>query len=247
MKVLTVYAHHNPKSFCHAILEKFSAGLADAGHRNEVVDLYAIGFDPVYSARDVPNWIDESIPSDVLEHMRLKQSLLDSARGPVSRFLLKRRLQNKDDLAIIRMLREHAPEDVTIQQEKVARAEALAFISPLYFVGFPAILKGWIGRVFTLGFAFRLRPEAWRGDIGGRVPLLNHQKALIINTTIFNEDSYRSGLGEAMKTLIDDFALRYPGIQAVEHVYFHAVHGADDATRRAYLDRAYSLGKDFAS
>jgi hypothetical protein len=24
---------------------------------------------------------------------------------------------------------------------------------------------------------------------------------------------------------------------------FHAVHGADDATRRAYLERAYSLGK----
>jgi NAD(P)H dehydrogenase (quinone) len=54
------------------------------------------------------------------------------------------------------------------QQEKVARADALAFISPVYFVGFPAILKGWIERVFTLGFAFALKPEAWRGDVSGR-------------------------------------------------------------------------------
>jgi len=47
MRVLTVYANSSPQSFCHAVLERFSAGLADAGHDNEVVDLYAIEFDPV--------------------------------------------------------------------------------------------------------------------------------------------------------------------------------------------------------
>ena len=52
MKILTVYAHQNPKSFCHAVLEKFSAGLKDAGHANDVVDLYAINFDPVLRAKD---------------------------------------------------------------------------------------------------------------------------------------------------------------------------------------------------
>jgi NAD(P)H dehydrogenase (quinone) len=247
MNVLTVYAHHNPKSFCHAVLERFGAGLADGGHSNEIVDLYAIQFDPVFRARDVPNWIDESIPEDLLDRVQLKQTILDSAGGPISRFLVKRRIRDEDDLAIIRMLREHGPADVAAQQKKVARADALAFVSPLYFVGFPAILKGWIERVFTLGFAFGLKPEAWRGDIGGRVPLLSHKKALIINTTIFNEEAYRSRLGEAMKTLIDDFAFTYPGIQKVEHVYFYAVHGADDATRQGYLERAYSLGREFAN
>jgi NAD(P)H dehydrogenase (quinone) len=50
------------------------------------------------------------------------------------------------------------------------------------------------------------------------VPLLKHEKALIINTTLFNEEAYQSlGLEEAMKRLIDDWALRYPGIQKVEH------------------------------
>jgi hypothetical protein len=37
---------------------------------------------------------------------------------------------------------------------------------------------------------------------------------------------------------------RAPGKQ-VERVYFYAVHGADEATRRSYLDRAYALGREF--
>jgi hypothetical protein len=48
-----------------------------------------------------------------------------------------------------------------------------------------------------------------------------------------------------MKVSIDAFALRYPGVQSFEHTYFHAVHGADDATRQAYWERAYALGRGF--
>ena len=42
MNILTIYANPNPRSFCHAILEHFTEGLNDAGHTNEVVDLYAM-------------------------------------------------------------------------------------------------------------------------------------------------------------------------------------------------------------
>ncbi len=75
MNVLTIYAHHNPHSFCHAVLERFTAGLRDGGHSNEVVDLYAIGFDPVMHDRDEANWIDNSVPDDVLEQMSLKERI----------------------------------------------------------------------------------------------------------------------------------------------------------------------------
>ncbi len=68
---------------------------------------------------------------------------------------------------------------------------------------------------------------------------------MIIQTTIWNEESYEAGLKAAMKLLIDEYALRYPGIKRIEHEYFHAVHGADEDTRRAYLDCAYRLGRDF--
>jgi NAD(P)H dehydrogenase (quinone) len=248
MRVLTIYAHHNPRSFCHAILTRFTDGLIDAGHTSEVVDLHAIGFDPVLTERDAPDWIDDSVPDDVLTHMHVKDSMLEATNDhPLRRLMLKRWMRGKDERGMVRAIHaKGAPRDVQIQQEKVSAADALAFVAPVYFVGFPAILKGWIERVFSLDFAFALEPEAWRGDIRGRMPLLKHEKALIMSTTIFDERSYEAELGSAMKTLIDDFALRYPGIRSVEHVYFYAVYGADDETRRRYLDRAYSLGRDFA-
>jgi NAD(P)H dehydrogenase (quinone) len=245
MKVLTIYAHHNPRSFCHTLLERFSEGLRDAGHTNEVVDQYAIRFNPVFHDRDGPDWIDDSVPDDVLEHMHVKRSLVEGARNPLRRLMIKQWIGDRGDREIVRRLRAlGAPHDVAEQQAKVAQADALAFVAPVYFVGFPAILKGWIERVFSLGFAFGMTAEAWRG-VAGRIPLLTHEKALIIQTTLWNEESYEAGLKAAMKVLMDEYALHYPGIKRIEHEYFHAVHGAVDATRRAYLDRAYRLGREF--
>lgn len=246
MKVLTIYAHHNPRSFCHAILERFTQGLQDGGHTSEVVDLHAIGFDPVLHDRDMPSWVDDSVPDDVLERWDIKTSLLERAGNPLRRLLVKRWMGNRNARDVVRRIRGlGSPRDVVVQQAKVASADALAFIAPVYFVGFPAILKGWIERVFTLGFAFGLSPEGWRGDVGGRIPLLRHEKALIMQSTIFDERTYQAGLKDAMAALIDEYGLRYPGIKQVQHEYFYAVHGADEATRRGYLDRAYRLGREF--
>jgi NAD(P)H dehydrogenase (quinone) len=246
MRVLTIYAHHNRRSFCHALLERFTEGLREAGHTNEIVDLHAIGFDAVLRDRDTPSWIDEGMPDDVLEHWNVKASLVEQARNPLRKWQVKRWIGDRDARGILRRLRGlGSPRDVVEQQTKVAQADALAFIAPVYFVGFPAILKGWIERVFTLGFAFGLTAEGWRGDIGGRIPLLRHEKALIMQPTIFNERAYQAGLKDAMAALIDEYGLRYPGIKRVEHEYFYAVHGADDATRRGYLDRARTLGREF--
>jgi NAD(P)H dehydrogenase (quinone) len=246
MNVLTVFAHPSSQSFCHAVLDRFDAGLRDAGHTNEIVDLYAIGFDPVLRERDSPNWMDDRAPDEILESMHLRERLLEGARGPIKRFAMKRLLGERDTRGIIRLLQErHRPKDVLAQQDKVVRAQALAFIAPVYFVGFPAMLKGWIERVFTLGFAYGLTAEGWKGDISGRVPLMRHDKALIIQTTIFDERAYQAGLRDAMTLLMDEFALKYPGIKQVEHVFFYAVHGADEVTRRDYLERAYALGRQF--
>jgi NAD(P)H dehydrogenase (quinone) len=246
MKVLTVYAHHNPRSFCHAILDRFTEGLRDAGHTSDIVDLHAIGFNPVYHDRDGPDWVDDSVPDDVLGHWKVKESMTAAARGPWRRMLVRRWMRGCDDRELVRKL--HAlgpPKDVAEQQARVARADALAFVAPVYFVGFPAILKGWIERVFSLGFAFGMTPQAWRGELAGRLPLLKHEKALIMQTTIWDEASYDAGLKSAMALLVDEYALRFPGIKRVEHEYFHAVHGADDAKRLRYLERAYRLGHDF--
>jgi NAD(P)H dehydrogenase (quinone) len=247
VKVLTISAHHNPHSLCHALLERFDAGLREAGLRHEIVDLHAIGFDPVLRAADGPNWIDDSVPDDVLAHMRVRESLMRQARGPLRRLLLRRWIGASDARGLVRKVRARGgPADVAEQQRKVAQADALVFVAPTYFVGFPAILKGWIERVFTLGFAFGLTARAWRGDINGRLPLLNHRKALILTTTLFDEASYADGLGDAMRRLVDEFALRYPGIRQVQREVFYAVYGADEEAIRRHLERAYLLGLHFS-
>lgn len=177
MNVLTVFAHPGSRSFCHAVLERFDAGLRAAGHTNEVVDLYAIGFDPVLRPGDTPSWLTESIPDDMLDRMHLRETLLEEAGGPLRRFALQRVLGARDARGIIRLLRErYQSKDVLQQQEKVARADALAFVAPVHFLSFPAILKGWLDRVWTPGFAYDLTPEAWRGDINGRRPRLTHRR-----------------------------------------------------------------------
>ena len=241
MKVLTVYANPNPRSFCHAVLEEFSRGLYDAGHTNEVVDLYAIRFNPVLRLWDFASWIDETTPMEYLKGM------IQSSTSRFVWLVAEGWLRNREMSDIARLARLFKPRDVRNQQKKVAAAEALVIIAPVWFVGFPAILKGWIERVFTYGFAFSFKPEGWQGEMAGRIPLFKHKKALIISTTMFNEKAYQGGLGEAMKRLIDDFGFRYPGIRNVEHTYFYAVSSVDAVTRGNYLQRAYCLGKEFAN
>ena len=71
MKVLTVFANPSPKSFCHAILRQFTKGLEDAGHTSEVVDLYAIRFNPVFRTQDFASYVHESMPREILDEMNL--------------------------------------------------------------------------------------------------------------------------------------------------------------------------------
>jgi NAD(P)H dehydrogenase (quinone) len=245
MKVLTVIANPNPKSFCHALLERFVAGLEAGSHASETIDLYAERFDPVFRAGDFNSYVHESMPLDVLEGMNLRQRALDAAGGPFRRFLLSRMLANKDPRTLARLAWEHRPKDVRMYQEKLAGADGLAFVAPVFWLGLPAILKGWFERVFTYGNAYALTPEGWAGNIRGRVGLLRHEKALVMSTTLFSEEDYKAGLEEPIRKVVDDFGLRYPGIKQVEHVYFYRVGVVDDATRRAYLSRAFDLGRTY--
>ena len=47
MKVLIIYAHPDPESFNHAILEQIKRGLKTGNHEVKIIDLYAENFNPV--------------------------------------------------------------------------------------------------------------------------------------------------------------------------------------------------------
>ncbi|MFZ2176646.1 MAG: NAD(P)H-dependent oxidoreductase [Rhodococcus sp. (in: high G+C Gram-positive bacteria)] len=243
MKVLTIYAHNDPQSFCHSVLERFTEGLRDAGHHSEVVDLHAINFDPVLRDRDSASYISPDIPADILARMDLRGRVLNSCRWPGQRWLAQRALRGKSPSEIAALIRSRMPKDVLAQQAKVADADALAFIAPIHFCNFPSILKGWIDRVWTLDFAFGLTEAGWYGDVDGRIPLLHHRRALIMTSTIFDKNAYDAGIRDSISKVLDEWTFRYPGIEDVEHVYFYAATAADTGLVKQYLDQAYDLGR----
>jgi NAD(P)H dehydrogenase (quinone) len=96
MRVLTVYAHPNPQSFCHALLERFTQGLDDAGHESEIVDLYAIKFDPVFGRGDYSFFAHESVPPELFDETEVRESMVAASGGPIRRKVAKRWLRYKD-------------------------------------------------------------------------------------------------------------------------------------------------------
>ena len=60
MNVLVIFDHPRRDSFCGAVLDNLIEGLGAAGHRAEVADLRAEGFDPRLAPADEPDWNDAS-------------------------------------------------------------------------------------------------------------------------------------------------------------------------------------------
>lgn len=70
MHVLVVYAHPNPQSFNHAIMESFISGIKEAGHTYEISDLYADGFNPVFNIADFSQFTGKEMPKEVLAEQK---------------------------------------------------------------------------------------------------------------------------------------------------------------------------------
>jgi NAD(P)H dehydrogenase (quinone) len=210
-----------------------------------VIDLYKTKFNPVYQSRDFSFFVDEELPQDILEQMDLKGLIVKLAGGPVKRLIAKWWLKNKTNQDIINLIKSQRPKDILAQQKKVAEADVLVFITQVFWMHFPALVKGWMERVLTYGFAYKLNDKGWRGDPDGRIPLLKIKNAIIMHPTFFNEQVYREkGFKAAMEKTIDDWSLKYPGIEKVDHIYFHSILSVSQETRKKYLEIAYLKGKD---
>jgi len=245
MKVLIIFAHPNPRSFTKAILDNFVKGIKEAGHQYEIVDLYKIKFNPIFQDMDFSFFVDEDIPEDLFRQMDLRSMIIELAGGPVKRFIAKRYIKNKSDKDLIKLINSQKPKDVLLQQKKVAEADVLVFITQVFWMHFPALVKGWMERVLTYGFAYKLNEKGWKGDPDGRIPLLKIKKAIIMHPTFFNEQVYREkGFKAAMEKTIDDWSLKYPGIEYVDHIYFHSILSVSQETRKKYLEIAYLKGKE---
>ena len=118
MRVLVVYAHPNPRSFCHAVLERVTSGLQVGGHTGEVIDLHAVGFDPVFRDRDYNQFMHASLPDDLVEQPDFRQALVARAGGPVRRAVAKQWMRGKTNRQVVQALGRRTPRDIRSHQEK---------------------------------------------------------------------------------------------------------------------------------
>ena len=245
MKVLIIYAHPNPMSFTKAILDNFVRGLKEAGHKYEIVDLYKIKFNPIFQDMDSSFFVDEDMPKELFQQMDMRKMIIELAGGPIKGFVAKLYIKNKTDEDLIKLINSQKPKDVLLQQRKVSEADILVFITQVFWMHFPALVKGWMERVLTYGFAYKLNENGWKGDPDGRIPLLKIKKAIIMQPTFFNEKVYREkGFKDAMEKTIDNWSLKYPGISNVDHIFFHSILAVSPETRKRYLEIAYLKGKN---
>jgi hypothetical protein len=78
--------------------------------------------------QDFASYVQESIPTELLERMNLKQDVLDSARGPIQRFIASRWLCNMEPVDVAKFIHDHTTKDVIAQWEKVIFPRVLALL-----------------------------------------------------------------------------------------------------------------------
>ncbi|KQN30266.1 hypothetical protein ASF00_05655 [Sphingomonas sp. Leaf34] len=90
------------------------------------------------------------------------------------------------------------PADVRKEQQRLDRADHLILVYPVYWWSMPALLKGWIDRVFVAGWAF---DEDAEGRITKR---LGRLKVSLVAIAAASEATYgKRGYREAMKVQIE--------------------------------------------
>jgi NAD(P)H dehydrogenase (quinone) len=111
------------------------------------------------------------------------------------------------DIAVHRERRAAAAE-VLSEQARIDRADALVLVYPVYWWSFPALLKGWIDRVFANGWAY---------DEARGTPLARKLGGLPVYLAAIGGADWRTyarhGYFGAMRTQIDHGIFDYCGAQ----------------------------------
>lgn len=127
--------------------------------------------------------------------------------------------------------------DVQEEQAHIKWADKIIFIYPMWWGDRPAILKGYIDRVFTNGFAYEYNP-APRG-------LLDPRKALVIQTVGGPDEWYPEGSLDALNKAMVEWSLEWAAIKPVAVKTLFAVPFVTDDARHQMLEEIKAVVKGF--
>jgi NAD(P)H dehydrogenase (quinone) len=123
-------------------------------------------------------------------------------------------------------------DDIAAEIEKVAWCDLLILQFPLYWFSLPAILKGWIDRVFVPGFAFATGKWYERGGLVGK------RAMLAITMSAYPEMMAPDGLNGFMDVNlwpIQNGVLAFCGCDVLAPFVANGVPYADEGTRAEIL------------
>ncbi|MGL5318928.1 MAG: NAD(P)H-dependent oxidoreductase [Bacteroidales bacterium] len=132
-------------------------------------------------------------------------------------------------------------EDLKIEQTHIQWADVITFIYPIWWSGMPAILKGYIDRVFSQGFAYKNKENK-------PVGLLSNKRVLILNTMGGERDSYlETGMLTAMESVIDNGIFKVCDMDVIGHYFYGNLTGHGEKYRKDILDQVRKIALKVSS
>jgi putative oxidoreductase len=135
---------------------------------------------------------------------------------------------------ILRFDEQHKRSDLAKNPETekyrdlISKADHIIFIFPIWWSGMPAILKGFIDRVFAAGFAYSYKKTGLKGHLLGK-------SAWIITT--HNTPSFVVPFAEDYGKVLKNQILKPCGISPVKLTGLTPVEKISDEKRREFLDK----------
>ena len=145
--------------------------------------------------------------------------------------LIAGRLQPMDEQAHAAAGRTFAPE-LARHVELFEAASLLLLVSPMWWFSVPAMLKGWIDRVFANGVAYSY-PEVppWAG-------FLAHKRGMLVMTSSYEPDEFREGRVGTLEHVLHPLlhgTLAYTGMTVLDPFIAYAADSVDEMARASYL------------
>lgn len=107
--------------------------------------------------------------------------------------------------------------DVLAEREALQNVDVFCLVYPLWFNAPPAILKGYVDRVFSMQFGYAPGP-------GGTTPLLDGRKLISFTTSGAPESWVRdTGAMAALVTLFDGHFAAVTGLAIMDHVHIGGI------------------------
>jgi NAD(P)H dehydrogenase (quinone) len=107
-------------------------------------------------------------------------------------------------------------DDVKAERALIADADVFVFVYPLWFNSPPAMLKGYVERVFGMGFGYG--PAL---DAAGTGPLLRGRRMVSISSSGAPKDwMVETGAWAAVGKLFDGHIANVCGLSVVDHLHF---------------------------